>query len=49
MQVTAPTIHNAIENLEKLGILHEVTGKKRGRIYIYKEYYDILSEGTDPI
>ena len=49
MQVTAPAVHNAIENLEKLEILHEITGRKRGRIYIYKEYYDILSEGTEPI
>ena len=49
VQKTAPTIHNAIENLKKLGILHEITGKKWGRIYLYKEYYKILSEGTDQI
>ena len=49
VRLTKPTIHNAIENLEKSRILKEVTGKKRGRIYLYTEYYDILSEGTEPI
>ena len=49
LPLTAPAIHNAIDKLEKLGILHEVTGKKRGRIYLYKEYHDILREGTDSI
>ena len=48
-QLTAPAVYYAIENLRKLGILHEITGKKRNQIFLYKNYFDILSEGTDPI
>ena len=49
LPLTAPAIHNAVDKLEKLGILDEITGKKRGKIYLYKEYHDILREGTDSI
>ena len=31
---------------ESLGILKEVTGKKRGRRFIYAQYLAILEEGT---
>ena len=48
-QLTAPAVYFAIENLRKLGILHEITGQKRNQIFLYKNYFDILSEGTDPI
>ena len=37
-----------VNQFEKAGILKEVTGKKRGKEYLYKDYLDILSEGTGP-
>jgi len=46
---TVPTATNALGNLETLGIVHEVTGKERGRVYAYKKYLEVLDEGTDPI
>ena len=46
---TVPTATNALRNLEKLGVVLEVTGKERGRIYAYTKYLEILDEGTDPI
>lgn len=46
---TVPTATNALRNLEKLGIVLEVTGKERGRIYAYTKYLEVLDEGTDPI
>jgi len=46
---TVPTATNALRNLEKLGVVLEVTGKERGRIYAYTEYLEVLDEGTDPI
>ena len=45
--VTHPTVMKAIKHLEKLGIVHEITGKKRGRLFAYKSYLDILNKGTD--
>lgn len=37
---------NLIGQFEKIGILKEVTGKKRGRRFVYASYLEILSEGT---
>lgn len=44
-----PTANKALSNLVKLGILAEVTGNERGRIYAYTKYLDVLDEGTEPI
>jgi len=44
-----PTVSNAIKDLERLGILKEITGKQRSRLFTYDRYLAILSEGTEPI
>ncbi|GGG05259.1 hypothetical protein GCM10010924_37330 [Rhizobium wenxiniae] len=52
MQITglsAPTVNAALTDLERLGIVDEVTGRKRGRVFSYRRYLAILSEGTDPL
>jgi len=40
--VTAPTARNTIDRLVTLGILVEVTGKDRRRIYLAPEIIDIV-------
>lgn len=45
--LSAATIHSSLENLIKLGILEEVSQKKRNKIFVYKEYINILNEGTE--
>lgn len=47
--LSAPTVNAAIADLERLGVLEEVTGRKRGRVFSYRRYLAILSEGTDPL
>jgi hypothetical protein len=37
----------ALADLERIGIVEEVTGRKRGRVFRYGRYLAILSEGTD--
>jgi len=37
----------AINHLQKLGIVKEITGSKRNRLYKHIKYMDILDEGTD--
>ena len=49
LNLTAPTIRSAVESLEALGIVQEITGKQRDRIYIYDQYVRILDEGTEPL
>jgi Fic family protein len=45
--LTAPTINAALADLVRLGIVDEVTGRRRGRVFRYREYVAILSEGTE--
>lgn len=44
-----PTVTRAITALERLGIIRETTGRKRGRVYSYDACLHLLSEGTEPI
>jgi Fic family protein len=47
--LTAPPVYAAIARLEEAGILREITGRKRGKLYVYDQYLSILNEGTEPI
>ena len=47
--LTAPTINAALADLERLGVVEEVTGRRRGRVFGYRHYLDILNEGTEPL
>ena len=48
-QLTAPTINAALADLQRLGVVNEITGRRRGRVFGYRAYLDILNEGTSPI
>lgn len=37
---------SGVRFLEELGMVREITGKSRNRIYIYDEYMSVLNEGT---
>lgn len=45
--LSKPTVAKAMEHLEKLGIVREITAKQRRRIYAYVRYLDILNQGTE--
>jgi Fic family protein len=47
--LSAPTVRAAVERLERLGLLREITGKRRDRLYLYEPYLRILEEGTAPL
>lgn len=44
---TYAAANNLVSLLAKIGILKEVTGQKRNRIFYYKPYINIFTEGTD--
>ncbi|MGH3144503.1 MAG: Fic family protein [Rubrobacter sp.] len=44
-----PTVARAVDALEDLGIVREITGRKRERVFAYTRYLDILNEGTEPL
>lgn len=47
--LTFATASKSIENLMEQGIVREFTGRRRGRLFAYDRYLDILSEGTEPL
>lgn len=47
--VSFPTAAAAVDHLSRLGILREISGKRRNRLFAYGEYLDILNEGTEPL
>jgi Fic family protein len=47
--LTKPTVNGALEQLQKLGIVVEITKKRRGRVYAYPAYLSILNEGGEPL
>jgi Fic family protein len=47
--ISVPTITNTVMKLEEIGLLKELTGQARNRMFAYTEYLDILSAGTEPL
>jgi Fic family protein len=47
--LTPPTVNAALADLERIGIVEEMTGRRRGRVFGYRAYLDILNEGTAPL
>lgn len=41
--LSAPSVYKLIDDLEKLKIITEITGAKRGKIYLFKEYTGLFS------
>ncbi len=41
------TIGTSLERLEGLGIVKELTGQKRNRLYAYTQYISIMNQGTE--
>lgn len=46
--MVAVTVNKALRQLTSLGILREITGKKRNRLFAYSAYIEIITEGTEP-
>jgi Fic family protein len=47
--ISAPTVAKSLDHLSRLGIVREMTGKQRRRMFVYEPYLAILNEGTEPI
>lgn len=49
LRLSQPTVTKVLDDLGRLGMVEEVTGRTRGRIFAYRPYLAILSEGTEPL
>jgi Fic family protein len=46
-KISAPTVIGVLDALQEIGIIKEVTGRKRNRLYAYEKCLDILRQGTE--
>jgi len=46
-RLSTPTVNAALAALEALGIVREVTGKQRSRVFAYRDFLRILDDGTE--
>ena len=46
--VSLPTVLRSLATLEELGLVKEITGKERHKIFVYSQYLDILNSGIEP-
>ena len=46
-QLSQATVNSCLSKLQSMGILEEVTGQRRNRIYSYIEYLRIMNQGTE--
>ncbi|WP_228481989.1 hypothetical protein [Lysobacter sp. H21R4] len=42
LQVSSPTARGAVSALEAVGVLRETSGRKRGQVFAYQAYMDLL-------
>jgi Fic family protein len=49
LKVSIPTVTGALNHLVRIGIVEEVTGKRRDRLFTYSRYFNIVSKGTEPL
>ena len=46
LNISRQTANTIAGKLADCGILHEITGQQRYRVFAFKEYLDIIAEGT---
>ena len=45
--ITPATVNKSLEHLERLGIVRELTSRKRNRVFSYARYLEIMNQGTE--
>jgi len=49
LKLTIPTVTSALNHLVRVGIVKEVSGKRRDRLFAYSRHVKVVSEGTEPL
>ena len=47
LKLSVPTVTKALENLERVRIVREATGRQRNRVFVYDRYLALLNRGTE--
>ncbi|MCY4099746.1 MAG: Fic family protein, partial [Rhodobacteraceae bacterium] len=48
-ELSLPTVLRSLITLEAIGIIREITGKERNKIFIYDRYFALLSQGAETL
>jgi len=46
-KISPPTVAKSLDSLQTHGIVKEVTGRRRGRLYAYTRYLELMNQGTE--
>jgi hypothetical protein len=46
-RLTAATVHKSLEHLRQLKIVGELTKRRRGRVFAYRLYVNVLNAALD--
>ncbi len=49
LQLSRPTVSKALAILQEVGVVREVSGRERNRVFAYDAFLRILSEGAEPL
>jgi Fic family protein len=49
LEISFQTVSSAIQRLQELEIVREITGHQRGRVFVYSAFLQLLDEGTSPL
>jgi Fic family protein len=49
LKLSIPTVTTALNHLARIGIVEEVTGKRRDRLFAYSRYFNLVSKDTEPL
>jgi len=49
LDLSYPAVSKSVGALEDIGIVREITGRQRNRIYAYQAFLDILNEGAESV
>jgi Fic family protein len=48
LHMTQPTARKALNHLQSIGVLAEISHKKRDKVYVYRKYLALLEDGAEP-
>lgn len=44
-----PTVSQAMQKMTGTGVVREISGRRRGQVFVYDDYLNILNEGMEPL
>ena len=47
--LSVPAVTDSLKALTELEMVREITGRKRGRVFSYVPYLELLQQGTEPL